>query len=233
MATDSISIARQIIAVDGPADAGKSTTSRALSAYYELPYLESGMAYRYLAYLALRRGVDIDDGQAMLRLCSGFVNESGERQGLLEESRKHADELRGAEIGAAVPAVSRLPELRGIITELIRSWASGGNGRGAVVEGRDIGAVVFPGATTKFFLTADPEIRAERRWADEGGTYHDILDDVVRCDAADRARAPFLVRPAKDAMIIDTGELLVEEVLSLMIRRCDELRSAATFVRSR
>lgn len=215
MATDSVSFARHIVAVDGPAAAGKTTTSRALSTHYDLRYLEIGMAYRFMAYLALRHGVDIDDRRALIRLCSALVIGSGTDQRSFEESREHADELRGPEVSRAVSAVSRLPELRALSMELIRSWA--GMGGGSVVEGRDIGTVVFPSARAKFYLTAAPEIRAERRWANEGGGFQDILDDIVRCDAAENNR------PAENAMVLDTSDLTMSEVLSLMMRRCEEV----------
>lgn len=221
MATDSISIACHVVAVDGPAAAGKTTTSRALSTHYDLRYLESGMAYRFMAYLALHRGVDIDDGPALVRLCAALVTGSGSSQRLFEESREHVDELRGPDVSRAVSAVARLPELRALITELIRSWAVIGGG--SVVEGRDIGTVVFPLAPAKFYLTAAPEIRAERRWANEGGGFQDILDDIVRRDAADRNRETSPLRPADDAVIIDTSDLTVAEVLSQMMCRCEEV----------
>lgn len=221
MSTDSISITRHIVAVDGPAAAGKTTTSRALSTHYDLRYLESGMAYRFMAYLALRDGVDIDDGPALVRLCATLVSGSGSSQRLFEESREHADELRGPEVSRAVSAVSRLPQLRAVITELIQSWATIAGG--SVVEGRDIGTVVFPSAAAKFYLTAAPEIRAERRWANEGGGFQDILDDILRRDAADSNRKASPLRPAEDAVVIDTSDLTVAEVLSLMMRRCEEV----------
>jgi cytidylate kinase len=222
MDTDSISIDRRIVAVDGPAAAGKTTTSRALSTHYDLRYLESGTAYRFITYLALRDGVDLGDGPALVRLCSAA---------LFEDGIEHADELRAAEVSEAVADVSRLPELRSVVAELVRSWAALGGG--GVVVGRDIGTVVFPSAVAKFYLTAAPEIRAERRWANEGGGFQDILDDIVRRDAADRDRAVSPLRPADDAMVIDTSELTVAEVLSLMMRRCEEVGLTAVGVPAR
>jgi cytidylate kinase len=222
MDTESISIARRIVAVDGPAAAGKTTTSRALSTHYDLRYLESGTAYRFIAYLALRDGVDIHDGPALVGLCPAR---------LFEESRAHAGELRGAEVSAAAAVVSRLPELRAVVTESVRSWALVDGG--SVVAGRDIGTVVFPSAATKFYLTAAPEIRAERRWANEGGGFQDILDDIVRRDAAERSRTVSPLRPADDAMVIDTSDLTISEVLSLMMRRCEEAGLTALGVPAR
>jgi cytidylate kinase len=222
MDTESISIARRIVAVDGPAAAGKTTTSRALSTHYDLRYLESGTAYRFIAYLALRDGVDIHDGPALVGLCPAW---------LFEESREHAAELRAAEVSAAAAVVSLLPELRSVVTELVRSWALVDGG--CVVAGRDIGTVVFPSAATKFYLTAAPEIRAERRWANEGGGFQDILDDIVRRDAAERSRTVSPLRPADDAMVIDTSDLTISEVLSLMMRRCEEAGLTALGVPAR
>lgn len=220
MATDSISIARHIVAVDGPAAAGKTTTSRALSARYGLRYLESGIAYRFMAYMALRRDIDVDDGDALLRLYSALVESPESSQNLFEESRRHADALRSREVSKAVSAVSRRPELRGVITNLIRSWAS--VARGSVIEGRDIGTTVFPSAGVKFFLTAAPDVRARRRWKKESGAdYREILDDILRRDAADSSRAVSPLTPADDSLVIDTSDLTVDQVLSRMTQRCD------------
>ena len=119
------------------------------------------------------------------------------------------------ELDGAVSVIARVPELRAVGTELIRSWAALGGG--SIVEGRDIGSVVFPTAVAKFYLTAAPEIRAERRWANEGGGFQDILDDIVRCDAAENHR------PADNATVIDTSDLTIAEVLSLMMLRCEEV----------
>ncbi len=180
------------------------------------------MAYRFMAYLALRHDVDVDDGNALLRLYSGLVGSSESSQKLFDESRRHADALRSREVSKAVSSVSRRPELRAVITDLIRSWASAA--RGSVIEGRDIGTVVLPSANLKFFLTAAPDVRARRRWKNEtGADYQEVLDDILRRDAADSSRAASPLKPADDSVIIDTSDLSVRQVLSHMRQRCDEV----------
>jgi cytidylate kinase len=180
------------------------------------------MAYRFMAYMALRRDVDVDDGDALLRLYSTLVDSSESSQNLFQESRRHAGALRSPEVSRAVSAVSRLPQLRTVITDMIRSWASVATG--SVVEGRDIGTVVFPSAEVKFFLTAAPDVRARRRWQNEtDADYQEILDDIHRRDAADSSRKVSPLKPADDSLVIDTSDLTVDQVLTYMARRCDDV----------
>ncbi|WP_181320207.1 (d)CMP kinase [Saccharothrix carnea] len=207
-----------VVAVDGPAAAGKTTTCLALAGTFGLKYLESGRTYRLLAFEALRRSVSVDDESAVVSLCEELI-ESSRTAGLLEVDRHDAGDLRSRAVNVAVSAVAKFPELRRRVTELVRVWA-GAQGR-CVVEGRDIGTVVFPAAPVKFYLTATPEARAARRVVQErAGSYEDVLRDVMRRDEADMSRTASPLVPADDAVVIDTTDLAVTQVVDLMASLC-------------
>jgi cytidylate kinase len=206
-----------VIAVDGPAAAGKTTTSLRLAERFGFSYLESGRAYRVLAYEALRSDIRPDDPSAMVELCARMVRNNIST--LLGFDRYDDGELRSAEVGRAVSLVAKISELRLRVTNSLQTWAKG-NSR-SIVEGRDIGTVVFPAAPVKFYLTAEPEARATRRVAQErSGSYQQVLDEVLRRDRADMTRSASPLKPAPDATIIDTTELTVEQVLDRMSDRC-------------
>jgi cytidylate kinase len=208
-----------VIAVDGPAAAGKTTTSLRLAERFGFSYLESGRAYRVLAYEALRSDIRPDDPSAMIELCAWMVRDN--LSALLGLDRYDTGELRSAEVGRAVSLVAKISELRLRVTNCLQAWAKG-NSR-SIVEGRDIGTVVFPAAPLKFYLTAKPETRAARRVAQEdSGSYKQVLDDVLRRDHADMTRSVSPLKPAPDAIIIDTTDLTVDQVLDRMSGRCRE-----------
>lgn len=209
--------AATVIAVDGPAAAGKTTTSLRLAERFGFSYLESGRAYRVLAYEALRGDIRPDDPSAMVELCARMVK--NDVATLLGPDRYDAGELRSAEVGRAVSLVAKIAELRLRVTNCLQVWA-GSNWR-SIVEGRDIGTVVFPGAPLKFYLMATAETRAARRVAQEGaGTYEQVLEDVRRRDHADMTRSASPLKPAPDAIIIDTTDLTVDQVLEQMSDNC-------------
>lgn len=211
-----------IVAVDGPAAAGKTTTSLIIAKRYGLKYLESGRAYRLMAYLALCNGVRLDNESALVALYRSVFGNQATASMVFEETERHGDSLRSPDVTRAVSKVSGMPALRTRITELIRSWAASASG--GVVEGRDIGTTVFPRAAVKFFLTAAPDVRAQRRAADEvGRAYQDVLADVLRRDDADRNRTASPLRPAQDSIVIDTSHLSVDAVVTMMAHRCDEV----------
>jgi len=196
-----------IIAIDGPAGAGKSTVARRLAARLGFRYLDTGAMYRALTWLALERGISLDDGDALARLAREHeVTVSGD-----------SVEIGGHEIGAAirtvdsdrvVSSVARHDEVREILRERQRALAAAGN---AVMEGRDIGMVVCPDAEVKVFLTADPEERARRRTDERPGLGADALATDLRL--RDRRDAKQL-EAAPDAERIDTTHLEIEEVVA-------------------
>lgn len=207
-----------VVAVDGPAAAGKTTTCLALSKSFDLRYLESGRTYRIIAFEALQRDIPVENATKVTGLCDELITAS-RSVSLLTSDRYAQDNLRAARVNVAVSAVAKIAEVRQRVTSLIRLWA-GAQPR-CVIEGRDIGTTIFPAATVKFYLTAKPEVRAMRRVRQErAASYEHVLDDVIRRDEADMSRTTSPLIPAEDAIRIDTTELTVEQVLRLMTSAC-------------
>ena len=207
-----------VIAIDGPSGVGKTTITRRVAAILGIDYLDTGSTYRAATVAVLRSGVALTDRAAMLqavRKCvidyvDGTVLLDGEP--IVEESRSEA-------VTRAVSPVSGDPAVRAHIVALQRAWVAKRNGN-AVVEGRDIGTVVFPEATVKVFLTAVPEVRARRR-AGDAETDAMIIEanaaDLERRDHADSTREVSPLRKAGDAVEIDTSAMGVEEVVAAVI----------------
>lgn len=198
-----------VIAIDGPAGAGKSTVARALAERLGITYLDSGAMYRCAALAALRAGIDLDDPEA--------TGELAERLGL--ELSRDCVRLDGAdvttairepEVSAAASRVSIHPRVRGAMVERQRALIDAAD---YVAEGRDIGTVVAPGAALKVFLTASPEERAERRAAETGEHSREVLVAQSTRDDRDRGREHGALRPAADAVELDTTGLAVGEVV--------------------
>ncbi|WP_409491914.1 (d)CMP kinase [Amycolatopsis sp. cmx-11-12] len=207
-----------VVAVDGPAAAGKTTTCRALAKSFDLRYLESGRTYRIIAFEALQREIPVGNAQEITELCDELIVESRSAE-LLTSERYASDKLRAAPVNVAVSAVARIADVRRRVTSLIRLWAE--TQTRCVIEGRDIGTTIFPKAPLKFFLTATPEVRALRRVRQEhADTYENVLKDVIRRDEADMSRAASPLVAAEDAIRIDTSELTLDQVVSRMSSAC-------------
>ena len=198
-----------VVAIDGPGGAGKSTVAARTAEVLGLPHLDTGATYRAATVAALRREADPYDAAAVLAAVSGVPIRFEAGQVWLD-GNDITSETRSPEVAAAVSPVSAHPEVRRIIVELQRAWVAD-HGGDAVVEGRDIGTVVFPDAATKVFLTAHPEVRAARRSDDE-----DPLA-LERRDRFDTARDASPLRPADDAVVIDTSELSIDEVVARVV----------------
>ena len=203
----------RVVAIDGPVGSGKSSVAKAVAARLDLPYLESGAMYRVVALAALRRGIDpgaegSDD--AMTNLAADVAMEVGEQ--VLVDGVDVTAELRSKEVGRAVSAVAAMPGVRTELVRRQREWVEGHGG--AVVEGRDIGSVVFPDAELKVFLTASAGERARRRELDE------TADDLARRDLLDSTRAVSPLIVAHGAVVIDTTarpiDDIVDEILGLL-----------------
>jgi len=207
---------RLIIAIDGPAASGKSTTARLLATKLGYVYLDTGAMYRACALQALRRGTDLSDDEAVRSLLADLdirVELTDGDNVILLGGEDVSQAIRANEISRLASDISALPAVRHKMVELQRQLGSGG---GVILDGRDIGTYVFPNADIKFFLTASPEIRARRRWlellrkhivSDEDT----ILAELNERDRNDASRALAPLARAEDAIEVDTSALSVEE----------------------
>ena len=215
---------RPIIAIDGPAGAGKSTVAKHLAAHFGLLNLETGAMYRAFALKALREGVSLEDSAALQRLAATTAillePTSGGNRVLLDGADVTGG-LRDAEITQAASRVSVHPPIRAWMVDLQQEMGRNG---GVVMEGRDIGTVVFPDADLKFFLDASPEARSQRRYEQSGSTpavaaepssisRESILKELRERDERDRNRDESPLRAAPDAVTIDSTSLTLDEVL--------------------
>ncbi len=202
-----------VIAIDGPAGAGKSTVARAVAAELGFTYLDSGAMYRCVALAALEAGLDVDDGAALGPLASGLEIALDGRQVLLGE-RDVSAAIREPAVTAAASHVSVHPAVRAAMVARQRHLIEAGD---YVAEGRDIGTVVSPEAPLKVFLTASDEERARRRAAETGEDFESVLDAQRRRDARDSGREHGALRAAADAVEIDTTGLGLEEVVGRVV----------------
>ena len=204
-----------IVAIDGPAGAGKSTVARRLAERLGFRYLDTGAMYRAVTWLAVERTFDLEEGAMLGRLAEDNPVDLDEDGSVAIAGNDVTDAIRQAEIDRLVPIVARHPEVRSVMRTRQRELAELGN---AVIEGRDIGTVVAPDADVKIYLNADPEIRAKRRQLERPDIGGDALATDLRLrDESDAAR----MQPAEDATRIDTTELDVEDVvdrIELLVR---------------
>lgn len=207
-----------LVAMDGPAGSGKSSVARAVAGRLGLVDLDTGATYRAVALAALTEGVDLEDGAALARLASD-VDLDGDGVYVGGE-RVPEDALRAPEVSAAASRVSARPELRRVLVERQRAAAEGAErSGGAVVEGRDIGTVVLPDAPLKVFLSASPEERARRRATQTNREAElERIQEAMRArDKRDAERETSPLKPAPDAVVIDTTGLSLEEVVSRVV----------------
>lgn len=196
-----------IVAIDGPAGAGKSTVARRLAERLGFRYLDTGAMYRAITWLAVERSLDLEDGSQLGRLAQEYPVDLGEDGAVTIAGHDVTGAIRLVEIDRLVPIVARHPEVRTVMRRRQRELADLGN---AVIEGRDIGTVVAPDADVKIYLNADPEVRAKRRQLERPDIGGDALATDLRLrDESDAAR----MQPAEDAERIDTTELDVGDVV--------------------
>jgi cytidylate kinase len=196
-----------IVAIDGPAGAGKSTVARRLAERLGFRYLDTGAMYRAVTWLAVERTLDFEDGAGLGRLAEDNAVDLDESGRVTIAATDVTDAIRQAEIDRLVPIVARHSEVRTVMRRRQRELADLGN---AVIEGRDIGTVVAPDADVKIYLNAEPGVRAQRRQAERPDIGGDALATDLRLrDESDAAR----MQPADDADLIDTTHLDVEDVV--------------------
>jgi cytidylate kinase len=203
-----------IVAIDGPAASGKGTLARRLAGHYRLPHLDTGLLYRATARALMDEGRRLDDLAAAVKAARGLA---------LIDFDETA--LRGREMGEAASVVAAIPEVRAALVEAQQAFAR--RPGGAVLDGRDIGTVICPNAGAKIFVTASPETRAQRRALElrsrgEPSDYAQVLADILHRDRRDSSRATAPLRPAADAMILDTTDLDVEGTFGEALRLVEE-----------
>ena len=207
-----------VIAIDGPGGAGKSTVARAVAVTLGIPHLDTGATYRAATLAVINSGVDPQDEAAVVAVVelSAIQYDSG---AVILDGADVTREVRGGAVNAAVSAVSAISTVRARIVDLQREWVRD-RGGSAVVEGRDIGTVVFPDAAVKVFITAAPEVRAARRARDAEAADKAIADikaDLDRRDRIDSTREASPLKPAEDAVVLDTSEMDVGEVVAAVL----------------
>jgi cytidylate kinase len=202
-----------VIAVDGPAASGKGTIARALASHFGLPHMDTGLLYRAVALNLWRWGGDPSSEFEALRACDDLGFDPAD------------PELRSEPVSKIASMISAYPSVRAALLKRQRDFAA--QPGGAVLDGRDIGTVIAPDATVKLFVTATPEVRAQRRLkelSDRGmrAHYEDVLADIRARDARDSGREVAPLKPAADALILDTSGLGLEEAIAEALRLAEE-----------
>jgi cytidylate kinase len=206
-----------VIAVDGPAASGKGTIAHQLGRDFGLPVLDTGLLYRAVGVLTLRAGHPLDDPE-----CAHAAAVT------LTADQLDDPELRTRAAGEAASRVGVYPQVRAALLDFQRTFA--GQEGGAVLDGRDIGTVICPHAPAKLYVTASPEVRAERRWKQLTGQGEavdraDILDDIRKRDARDGGRDAAPMRPAPDAVLLDTSQMTIEQAADAARRIVEAARA--------
>ena len=212
----------RVIAIDGPAGSGKSTVARQLADRLEMGYLDTGAMYRAVAFAALRRDIDPDDEPKVAALARD-IDLNVSLEGVVVDGVDATVEIRGPEVTRAVSVVAANPGVREELRSRQREWAVVHDG--GVIEGRDIGTVVFPDAALKVYLTASPDARAQRR-ANEVTEldYETVAADLARRDALDQGRDHSPLAAADDAIEVDTTDRTVDEVVNVLMEKLGERR---------
>ncbi len=223
-----------LIAIDGPAGVGKSTTARAVALRLGIPFLDTGALYRAVTYAVMKNGISATDVAAVKRLLEKvkltIIPGDKEQQVWLDDENV-TQFLRSPEVTQKVSEVCEIHEVRIFLVDMQRNWARRGFG---VVEGRDIGTVVFPKAGLKIFMTANPDIRAFRRGKDLGisedsQALSTLSKELARRDKRDSERADSPLRQAADAMLIDTSDMTLDEQINAILRIIGERFSMKLF----
>ena len=216
------------IAIDGPAGAGKSTVAKRIAEIMHLTYVDTGAMYRALGLKAVRNGIDPGDAEAVATMLPDttvtFIKINGEQHVVLDGEDVN-EFIRTEEISHAASVISTLPEVRQKLVDLQREIARSTD---TVMDGRDIGTVVLPNTPYKFYVTASAEVRAKRRFIEyqQKGilgdmTYEDVLNEVRTRDERDMNREFSPLRPAENAVIIDTSEMSIDEAVDAVIEDID------------
>jgi len=205
-----------VIAIDGPAGSGKSTVAKAVASRLGLDYLDTGAMYRSVAFAALRGGVDPEDAEVVSNLARNIDLQIDTNGTVIVDDVDATIEIRGPEVTRAVSIVAANPDVRKEMRARQRQWVA--KRGGGVMEGRDIGTVVFPEARLKVYLDASPEVRAARRSKEVSDlSYETVATDLARRDALDQNRTHDPLRTASDAVTIDTSDLSVDQIVDAIM----------------
>jgi cytidylate kinase len=215
---DETTLQNMVIAIDGPAGAGKSSVARGVAAALGFTYLDSGAMYRSVAFAALQAGADLDDPEAMGELARSLEVEVA-NGGVELNGRDVTEAIRSPEVTAAASRAAVHPDVRAAMVERQRALIDAGR---YVAEGRDIGTVVSPEAPLKVYLTATDEERARRRAAETGEPLDSVRDSQHRRDSRDRDRPHGALRPADDAVELDTTVMALDEVVERVVELARE-----------
>ncbi len=210
----------KVIAIDGPAGSGKSTVARAVADSVGLPYLDTGAMYRSVAFAALRRGADPDEAGKVAQIARSMALDMRNDGTVWVDGVDASIEIRGPEVTRAVSIVAANSEVRSEMRDRQRAWAI--EHGGGVMEGRDIGTVVFPDAELKVYLDARPDVRADRRSKEVTDlAYETVAADIARRDALDQGREDSPLTAAPDAVVIDTSDLSVAQIVDRVVSALD------------
>lgn len=205
----------RVIAIDGPAGAGKSTVGREVARRLGLDYLDTGAMYRAVAFSALRRGVSVSDEASVAALAAEMTLAVSESGAVVVDGVDATAEIRSRAVTEAVSAVAANTRVREELRARQRGWARGHGG--GVIEGRDIGTVVFPEAVLKLYVTAAPGERARRRVLDVGGDLADVEASIIERDRRDMTRLDGPLRADQGATVVDTTGLTIDEVVDHVV----------------
>ena len=204
----------RVVAIDGPAGAGKSTVARLVAVATGLPFLDTGAMYRCVALRCLREGIAAEDSSAVAEVARGVSIDVRDGVTMLDGEDVSAD-IRTPQVNAVVSIIATNSAVRDVMREAQRRWAQSVGG--GVVEGRDIGTVVFPDASLKVFLTASPEVRARRRVAETGGDVEEVARSIAERDRLDTTRSDSPLRAAPGSVTVDSSGRTVDDVVAEIV----------------
>ena len=203
-----------VVAIDGPAGAGKSTVARALAHALHLKYLDTGAMFRAVTRLALSSGIDVHDEFAVGAVAENMnlVMENGL---VVADGTDVTTDIRSIAVTSAVSTVAANSRVRANMRDRQRMWSD--LNRGGVIEGRDIGTVVFPDAVLKVYLTASPRVRAERRVAEAGGDIDEIERSIAERDLKDSTRSDSPLQESADSVVVDTSNRSIDDIVGSIV----------------
>lgn len=203
-----------VVAIDGPAGAGKSSIAKALARALQLQYLDTGAMFRAVTSVALSTGIDVNDERAVGLIAEELDLVMSDRSIIANGVDVTAD-IRSSHVTNAVSTIAANSIVRSIMRDRQRTWSKANNG--GVIEGRDIGTVVFPDAILKVYLTATPRVRAERRVAEIGGDIDEIEKSIAERDLKDSTRSDSPLRESEDSVVVDTSHQTIEEIVGHVV----------------